>query len=168
MRIARERQRQRPHISAIQRARRQHRRGACFDLIQIFNDRERLGEHRAVVLDKRGHQPSRIDRQIFFVAVLTFEQMHADVIPLQALQIQSNTNPIRGGRAVVVVEFHGSRTRLLKRLNPGLRAAQNQRVNVVRALIRVHHFKVHHVAHHAVFIANAIATEHVARNARDV
>ena len=47
---------------------------------------------------------------------------------------------------------------------PGLRAAEDQRVHVVRALIRVDRFQVHHVADHVVLVGHAVAAVHVARH----
>ena len=50
-----------------------------------------------------------------------------------------------------------------KRLDPGLRAAQDQRVDVVRALVGVHRFEIAHHAHHVEFVRDAVAAVHVAR-----
>ena len=41
-------------------------------------------------------------------------------------------------------------------------------MDIVRALVGVDHLQVHHVADHAVFVADAIAAQHVARHAGDV
>ena len=51
---------------------------------------------------------------------------------------------------------------LEKRLNSRLRPAQNERVNVVGALVGVDRLQVHQVAHDVEFIANTVATVHVA------
>ena len=50
-----------------------------------------------------------------------------------------------------------------KRRNTGLRAAENQRVDVVRAFVRVDRLEVHHVADHVEFVGDAVAAVHVAR-----
>mmetsp|Transcript_41417 Transcript_41417/g.97041 ORF Transcript_41417/g.97041 Transcript_41417/m.97041 type:complete len:470 (+) Transcript_41417:1594-3003(+) len=55
-----------------------------------------------------------------------------------------------------------------ERGDASLRAAQNQRVDVVRALIGVHDLQVDEVAGDAELVADAIAAEHVAREAGDV
>ena len=52
--------------------------------------------------------------------------------------------------------------------NASLRTPQNQRVNVVRAFVGVDHFQVHQVPGHAIFIADAVAAHHVARQAGNV
>ena len=51
---------------------------------------------------------------------------------------------------------------------PVMRAAQDQRVDVVRAFVGVDHFEVHQVARHAELVADAVAAHHVARQAGDV
>ncbi len=38
----------------------------------------------------------------------------------------------------------------------------------MRAFVGIHHFQIHHMADHAVFIRDAIAAQHVARHAGDV
>ena len=43
--------------------------------------------------------------------MLRFQQMHPDVLPRNALQIERDSNAIGGGRAIVVVEFHGGMDR---------------------------------------------------------
>src|SRR5687767_12190853 len=53
-------------------------------------------------------------------------------------------------------------------LDPRDGAPQDQGVDVVRALVGVHHLEVHHVADDAELIRDAVAAEHVARRAGDV
>src|SRR2546423_520859 len=67
-----------------------------------------------------------------------------------------------GGRAVIVPAS------VVEGLDSGLRAAEDQRVDVVGAFVGVHHLQVHHVADDAELIRDAIATEHVASGARDI
>src|ERR1700688_3959579 len=55
-----------------------------------------------------------------------------------------------------------------KRLNAGLCPTQDECVNVVRALVGVHHFEIHEMANHAEFVRNAVAAQHVARGARHI
>ena len=52
-----------------------------------------------------------------------------------------------------------------ERRKPGLRAAEDQRVHVMRALIRVDRFQVHHVPDHVVLVHDPIATVHVPSDA---
>jgi hypothetical protein len=40
--------------------------------------------------------------------------------------------------------------------------AKNQRVNVMRSLVRLHRFQIHHVTHDWVLIGDAVRTEEVA------
>src|SRR5438309_2611326 len=53
-------------------------------------------------------------------------------------------------------------------LDPGLRAAEDQRVDVVRAFVGVDDLEVDDVADDAEFVGDAVAAEHVARGAGDV
>jgi hypothetical protein len=46
---------------------------------------------------------------------------------------------------------------------PRLRAAENQRVHVVRAFVGVDRFEILRVAHHVAFFLDAVAAVHVAR-----
>src|SRR5213079_1257927 len=55
-----------------------------------------------------------------------------------------------------------------KGLNPGLRPPQYQGVDIVRALVGVDHLEVDHVAHDAELVRDAVAAQHVAREARDL
>src|SRR5947208_9854352 len=55
-----------------------------------------------------------------------------------------------------------------KGLNPRLRPPEYQGVYIVRALVGVHHLEVYHVAHHAELVRDAVAAQHVAREARDL
>src|SRR5262245_13099398 len=57
---------------------------------------------------------------------------------------------------------------LAERLNTRLRAAEDESVDVVRALVGVDHLEVDDVADDAELIRNSVAAEHVARGARDV
>jgi len=55
-----------------------------------------------------------------------------------------------------------------KRRNARLCAAQNERVNVMCALVGVHHFEVDQMTRHTKLIADAVAAHHVACHARNV
>src|SRR3954470_14944660 len=55
-----------------------------------------------------------------------------------------------------------------KRLDAGLGAAEDQRVNVVRALVSVDGFEIAQHAHHVKLVGDAVAAMHVAGEARDV
>ena len=66
------------------------------------------------------------------------------------------------GRARPYVFVSPVRAESKKRLQPGDRTAQNQRMHIVGAFIGVHGFQVHHVAHDLVIFLNAISAVHVA------
>src|SRR5271170_2835585 len=65
-------------------------------------------------------------------------------------------------------KFMGALPERLKRRDTGLGAAEDEGVDVVRALIGVHGFQIHQVADDVVFVDDAVAAMHVARGARDV
>src|SRR5262245_55436372 len=54
----------------------------------------------------------------------------------------------------------------LKRARSGDIFPDDQRVNIVRALVSLHRFQVHHVAHYRVVVSNAVAAQDVAGHAR--
>ena len=60
------------------------------------------------------------------------------------------------------------RASLEKRLQAGDRAPEDERVNIVRALVRIHRFEIGEVAHDAECGRNPIGAEHVARQAGDI
>src|SRR5690349_4532083 len=51
---------------------------------------------------------------------------------------------------------------------PGLRAAENEGMNVVRALISVDGLEIEQMTDHVIFVDDAVAAMHIARHARDV
>ena len=55
-----------------------------------------------------------------------------------------------------------------KSLYAGLCATENQRVNIMRSLVSVHHFEIEHVAHDAIFITDAIAAQHIAGHSSNI
>src|SRR5579885_2484188 len=54
-----------------------------------------------------------------------------------------------------------------KSLNTSLRAAEDEGMNIMRALVRVDRLQVHHVANHVVLIGNAVRAMHIAGYARN-
>src|SRR4051812_46872816 len=54
---------------------------------------------------------------------------------------------------------------LLVRVDPGDVRANDQCMDIVRALVRLHRFQVHHVPHDRVIVHNAIRAQHIARQA---
>src|SRR5204862_1614884 len=55
-----------------------------------------------------------------------------------------------------------------ERLDSGLGAAEDQRMDVVRALVGVDRFQIHHMADHMEFVMDAVAAMHVAGEAGDI
>ena len=56
--------------------------------VQPFDDRERLGQHRASIILQRRHQALRIDGQIRRRALLALAQMVRQMLGAQPLQVQ--------------------------------------------------------------------------------
>ena len=65
----------------------------------------------------------------------------------------------RGGRGSVL--GHQGWILVGKCRNAGLRAAQNERVNVMRAFVGVNHFEIDQMARHTELIADAVTPHHV-------
>src|SRR5437762_6808235 len=79
--------------------------------------------------------------------------------------IKPPTTPV----AIRIRTVGRSTRRLLhERLDAGLGAAEDQRVDVVGALVGVHRFEVAHHAHDMEFVGDAVAAVHVAGDAGDV
>ena len=57
---------------------------------------------------------------------------------------------------------------LEKCLNTCLRTPQNQRMNVMRAFVGVHHFEVHQMTRHIKLVRDAITAQHITRQTRHV
>src|SRR6266849_6270063 len=55
-----------------------------------------------------------------------------------------------------------------ERRDAGLRAAEDEGVDVMRALVSVDRLEVHDVANHVELVGDAVAAMHVARDAGDV
>src|ERR1019366_6033720 len=54
---------------------------------------------------------------------------------------------------------------IAKSLYPRNRAPQYQRMDIMRALIGIDHFQIHHVPDYAEFVGDAIPAKHIARHA---
>ena len=55
-----------------------------------------------------------------------------------------------------------------ERLDPRLSPAEDQRMDIMRTFIGVDDFEVNEMANHPVFVADAVAAEHIARQPGDV
>ena len=77
-------------------------------LIEILEDRERLGQHR-VAIDQHRHQLLRIERAEFGAELLAAALGEMDeMAPLgrEALEIEADAHAKARGRAEVIVELH--------------------------------------------------------------
>src|SRR5579859_558663 len=54
----------------------------------------------------------------------------------------------------------------LKGADAGYVLTQDQRVNIVRALVGLHRLQVHHVAHHRIIVGDAVGAQDIASHAR--
>ena len=79
MGIAGERHGECAHLGAAQRILWQQRR-IGMGLVQPFDDGERLGQHRAVVILQRRHQPLRVDGEIGGRALFALAKVMRQVI----------------------------------------------------------------------------------------
>ncbi len=55
-----------------------------------------------------------------------------------------------------------------KRLDPRDRTSEDQRMHIMRTLVRVHRLQILRMAHHLEFAGDAVAAVHVAGDAGDV
>src|SRR5262245_907506 len=76
------------------------------------------------------------------------------------------TTPVPIRNAVVMTSMipRGSE----KSLDAGLRATEDQRVDIVRTLVGVHRLQIREHPHHVVFLGNSIAAVHVTGEPRDI
>ena len=100
-------QRNRPHIRAVERLRRQQR-GFGMRFLEIFDDRERLLQ-RGVAVDQRRHDRIRIHRAVCVLQLLAAvaQHVHRDGFVRQLLQVQGDPHAVRRGTAEIAVELHG-------------------------------------------------------------
>src|SRR4051812_12948239 len=83
------------------------------DLVEIFDDGERLSEQFARVELERGYPHLRIDRPVLGLEILPalFLQMDRDGLVAQLLEIECDAHAISGGGTKVGVELHGESLR---------------------------------------------------------
>src|SRR5271169_2579581 len=77
-------------------------------------------------------------------------------------QIMSSMNDMGAAVALRAPE------ELRKRLNPRLRPAQNERVDIVSTFVGIHHLEIDDVANHSELVRYAVAAQHIARRARHI
>ena len=103
--IAGDRLREGAHLGAAQRIlRQQGRLGLGF--LQPFDDGERLGQHRAGIVLQRGNQPLRVDGEKGGIALFALAKMVRQVIGVQPLQIQRDSDPVGRAAAEIAVQLH--------------------------------------------------------------
>ncbi len=95
------------HLGAFERVGRQQRRFGI-DIVEILDDRQRLGQHLAAGEFKRRHPLMRIDRHKFRLALLAavLDQMDGNRLIGQAFEIECNPHAVGGGRAEIGIKFH--------------------------------------------------------------
>src|SRR5579864_5407915 len=74
-------------------------------LVEIFDDRERLGENLAIV-DQGRHQPLRVEPQIIWRKLVVFPQMDEFLLIGESLEIERNSRSKCCRGAEIAVEFH--------------------------------------------------------------
>ena len=109
MDVAGDHLRERAHLRAFQRVARQQRR-LRMDLVEIFDDGERLDQHVAGIELQRRHPHLRVDRAEFrlLVEAALLLQVDRDRLVGQALEVERDAYPIGRRRAEIGIEFHGS------------------------------------------------------------
>jgi len=107
MHITTHQSRQRAHLRPIKGVFGQQG-GRRVGLFQPLNDGGRLNQHLAIIERQCGHHLLRIDRLVRGQQVLFGAQIHGHILRCQALEVECNTQAVRGATAEKVVELHGA------------------------------------------------------------
>ncbi len=96
------------HFGAFERVGRQERR-LGMGLVEIFDDRQRLGQNLAAGKLERRDALLRIERAEFRLVLraAVLGQMNGCHLIRQTLEIERDTHAIGGGRAEISIELHG-------------------------------------------------------------
>src|SRR5467141_3169752 len=93
-----------PHVGTVERVGGKKLR-SWVDLVEILDDRERLGQKTAAVLE-RGDQPLSVQRFVSRFQVLAFGQTYDRGLVLQALVVERDPHAKRRRRPEESVELH--------------------------------------------------------------
>jgi hypothetical protein len=74
-------------------------------LVEPFDDRQRLGQRRAVVEGKRRNKPLRIELEIVGRVLLALTQMMRHMIDPNALDVECDARPPGCGAAIISVKL---------------------------------------------------------------
>src|SRR5215208_6486805 len=77
-------------------------------LVQVLDDRKRLGKPRAVIELERGQQRLRIDFRVPRRPVLALGQVHEQRLVGEPLQMERDANAKCGGAAKVGIKLHNA------------------------------------------------------------
>ena len=91
MRVHRRHLTKRPHMRACAQVHRQERRLRIF-LLEVFEDRKRLHQRRAVAVEQRRHHHLRIERPIGRVELVALEQIERNRFSDQPFQTQRDAH----------------------------------------------------------------------------
>jgi len=83
-------------------------RGQRMAFFQIFDDRQRLGQHRAVIELQGRHDGIRIDLPIGFGPLLAANEVHGFVGIGLVLEVEGDPDAPGGGTAPIAEELHAS------------------------------------------------------------
>src|SRR5512145_1232487 len=124
MDLAGDEEREAAHARAARRvARKQRRLG--MRLVQVFDDRERLGQFEPVGKQSR-QKALRVFAGVFRLSVLAFGEMNEHGLVGEAFQIERNADTKRGGAAKVRVQLHnGGRIFTLSSPTPSIPACNS-------------------------------------------
>ena len=79
------------------------------DIVEVFDNRERLREHFAAGQLECGHSRLRIDAAILrsVLASALLDEVDRHRLIRKPLEIERDADPIRGGGTKIRIEFHG-------------------------------------------------------------
>ena len=72
-------------------------------LVEILDDRHRLGHNRPVVVDQYRHEPLRVELEEFLRKLILAPQMDEYPLRIERLEVERDAHPEGAGRAIVVV-----------------------------------------------------------------
>src|SRR5437762_3539788 len=74
-------------------------------LIEIFDDRQRLDQRPAVIIEGR-HQALRVDGEVVGLGLIVSPQMNGRRLVIELFEVKGDADPECGGGPEIAVEFH--------------------------------------------------------------
>src|SRR4051794_28189983 len=76
------------------------------DLVQPFDDGERLGQRRTVVTLQRRHQPLWVDREVGGRALFALAKVMRQMLGREPLEVERDPDPVCRAAAEIAMQLH--------------------------------------------------------------